>query len=277
MGATAEDRAHRRVDIRILAVVAIGLVLASCGVLQRAAPYDPKIEKVVSDFNEAVLAHIAKMQGLARLQAGTYGENVEFYTTWKVKLDALKNHAIAQEVGDTCGPEQITDDIIKGGFKELSGVLEKAQTEIGKVKKDALDPAKMWVVGQRDKIKAELRKAEAKLNVASVSLADIARLEAKVKRLTGKYERWYMAANRITAAIAALSNRDNSNSFRGGCTTRLVTMLAEQFAGLERFHMQQKDKGIPARRAPTLLMSVPVQVILKVQQRKKALSAEGLL
>jgi hypothetical protein len=263
--------------LRILILLALGMGLASCGTLQRAAPYDPNIEQTVSEFNVAVLTHIAKMQGLSKLEKGAYGENIEFYTTWKIKLEVLRNLAIAQEVGNSCGPEQITDDIIKGGFKKLGVVLQKAQSQIDAVKIDSLNPAKDWIGSRRDKVKAELKEAETKLNAASAASADFARLEARVVRLTDKFERWYAASSRVTAAIVELGKRDHSKSFEGGCTTRLVTNLAEQFAALERFHMKQKDLGIPPRRAPAILMSVPIQVILKVQQRKKVLSGKGLL
>lgn len=258
-------------------MLALGLAMAACGTLQRAAPYDPLIEKTVTEFNKAVLSHIAKMQGVSKLEKGTYGENVEFYTSWKVKLSLLRNHAIAREVGTSCGPEQISNDLIVGGFTALNDVLQKAQATVNSVKRDSLDKARKWANEKKDVLKANLTKAENTLNAATSAQGDLKRLEAKVGTLTEKYERWYIASNRVSAAIAALSRRDQSQPLEGGCTTRLVTSLAEQFAALERFHMKQEDRGIPPRTAPATLMSVPIQVILKVQQRKKSLSARGLL
>jgi len=266
-----------RVAARTLLMLAIGTGLASCGIVQRAAPYDPKIERTVSEFNESVLEHISRMQGLARHEKGTHAENVEFYRRWQVKLDDLKMHALTQDGGNSCGPEQITDDIIKGGFEGLSVALQAAQARIDAVKNDALDPAKKWIDDRRDELKAALDEAKNRLNAASSAAADFARLEARVEGLTARYERWYEASNRVTGAISALSKRDHSASFEGGCTTRLVNNLAEQFAALERFHMKQREIGIPPRIAPAVLMSVPIQVILKIQQRKKALSERGLL
>lgn len=261
--------------LKLLAALLIGSALASCGVLQPAALYDEKIEKTVTEFDEAILTHIAKMQGFAKLEKGTYGENVAFYTKWKVKLDGLRNHAISREVGTACGPEEITDDIITGGITSLNGALQAAQSVIDTVKVTALDPAKLWVQGKRDLVKAELTEAEKTLNAASLAKADFARLERRVDQLTNKFERWHAASNRVTGAISSLRKKQRSKSFEGGCTTRLVTNLAEQFAGLERFHMKQQDLGIPARSAPAILMSVPIQVILKVQQRKKVLAKKG--
>ncbi len=57
----------------------------------------------------------------------------------------------------------------------------------------------------------------------------------------------------------------------------MLGYLADQLAGMERFHMKQRDLGIPPRRAVVILISVPVQVILKVQERKKALTGQGFL
>lgn len=264
-------------------ILLVALLVASCGILQRAAPYDPKVETTVLEFNEAVLTHIEKMQGLSKLEKGEYGENVDFYATWKVRLEILRNHAIAQEVGDSCGPEQITDDIIRGGFRTLNAAMQKAQAAVDAARQEHLQPALQWASAKRDRLKEQFAEAEKTLNAASAADADVARLEARVGSIRAKYERWAAAANRISGAIAAVAGKANagdaegSTAFEGGCTTRLVTNLAEQFAGLERFHMKQQGIGIPPRVAPAVLMSVPIQVILKVQERKKALSEKGLL
>ena len=57
----------------------------------------------------------------------------------------------------------------------------------------------------------------------------------------------------------------------------MLTYLADQLDAMERFHMKQRDLGIPPRRALVILIGVPVQVILKVQERKRALTERGFL
>lgn len=254
----------RRV-VRILLVLAAALLAVSCESLQPAAPYDPEIEKTVSDFDKAVLGFIADMQGLSRTPKGMYGENVEFYKKWQTELDHLRNRAIANEVGESCGPGSDVDKVLKGGFKEVSQVLEEAAAKITAADAKTLEPARKWAEGK-------LKVARGRLDAATAAQADYDKIVAEV-------DNWVTATNRIAGAIAMASggNPESFEPIKGGCTTQMVTYLADQFRALERFHMKQEDIGIPPRRAPAILISVPVQVILKVQERKKQLSGQGLL
>jgi len=246
-------------------VVAAALLLASCGGLQPAAPYDPEIERTVSEFDKAVLRFVADMQGLSRTEKGTYGENVEFYTKWKVTLAHLRNRAIATDTGTSCGPEEDFDRILAGGFRALDDAMRKAAAAVRSADAKTLEPARDWV-------EERLAAVRTRFNAADAARADYERLEAKL-------DRWVTAANRIRGAMAqaAAGEPDAFQPAVGGCTTRMVIYLADQFEALERFHMKQKDIGIPARRAPAILIGVPVQVILRVQERKKALHERGAL
>ena len=62
-----------------------------------------------------------------------------------------------------------------------------------------------------------------------------------------------------------------------GETTKMLTYLSDQLSAMERFHMAQREIGIPPRRAVVILIGVPVQVILKVQERKRILSQRRIL
>lgn len=251
--------------LHCIAVFAAALLLASCGALQPAAPYDPEIERTVSEFDRAVLRFIADMQGLSRTEKGTYGENVEFYTKWKTTLAHLRNRTVATDVGTSCGPDRDFDRIVVGGFEALDETMQKAAAAVSAADARTLEPARDW-------IEARLAAVRTRFNAADAARADYERLEAKL-------DRWVTAANRVRGAMAqaAAGGPDAFQPAGGGCTTRMVTYLADQLEALERFHMKQRDIGIPARRAPAILIGVPVQVILRVQERKKTLHERGAL
>ena len=67
------------------------------------------------------------------------------------------------------------------------------------------------------------------------------------------------------------------DAVKGGCTTKMLTYLSDQLSAMERFYLAQRKIGIPLRRAVVILIGVPVQVILKVQERKRILSQRRIL
>lgn len=259
---------------RVLAVAAITISVAACGTLQPATPYDPAIEKTVEKFDKAVMRFIADMQGLAGTPKGTYGENVDFYKTWKIELGHIKNRAISSEVGESCGPDDDLDSVISGGFAVLDDALKKGDAALVKPTADTLRPALDWA-------RASLAKIKTTAQENNIDLSGFAPLAERHRILADRADRWQNAVNRIRGAMvtarrqATLPNSGSFNAVAGGCTTKMLTYLNDQLAAMERFHMAQLDLGIPPRRAVVILIGVPVQVILKVQERKRLLSQRG--
>lgn len=261
---------------RSLTVAALTIAVAACGTLQPATPYDPVIEETVEKFDKAAMRFIADMQGLSGTPKGTYGENVDFYKTWKIELGHIKNRAISSEVGESCGPDDDLDSVIAGGFTALDDALKKGDAALVKPTADTLRPALDWARASLAKIKATA--AENK-----VDLSGFAPIAERHRILAARAERWQNAVNRIRGAIvtarrqATMPDSPNFNAIEGGCTTKMLTYLSDQLGAMERFHMAQLDLGIPPRQAVVILIGVPVQVILKVQERKRQLSRRGTL
>lgn len=259
-----------------LLVVWAALAVPGCSYLQPAAPYDPEIETTVREFDREAMRFIADMQGLAGTPAGTYGENVEFYKKWKVELTHLRNRAIATDTGTGCGPDDQVDRVIGSGIAGLNEAIEKGEALFDKPNREALQPARDWAKQKLDAIRA-------KAHELGVDPDRLAPESDRLKAIQARVDKWQNAYNRIRGAIAlagsaaADPDAEDFRTIRGGCTTKMLGYLADQLAGMERFHMKQRDLGIPPRRAVVILISVPVQVILKVQERKKALTGQGFL
>lgn len=261
---------------RVLAVAVLTIAVSACGALQPATPYDPIIEKTVEKFDKAAMRFIADMQGLAGTPKGTYGENVDFYKTWKIELGHIKNRAISSEVGESCGPDDDLDSVIAGGFTTLDDALKKGDAALVKPTADSLRPALDWALASL----AQIRKTAAD---NKVDLSGFAPIAARYRMLADRADRWQNAVNRIRGAMisarraATLPKSASFASIKGGCTTKMLTYLNDQLAAMERFHMAQLDLGIPPRQAVVILIGVPVQVILKVQERKRLLSQRRTL
>ena len=257
-------------------VAAAALAVASCSYLQPAAPYDPEIETTVRAFDREAMRFIADMQGLAGTPAGTYGESVEFYKKWKVELTHLRNRAIATDTGTGCAPDDQFDKVIGSGIAGLNDAIKKGEALFAKPNREALQPARDWAKQKLDAIKAKARKL-------GVDPGRLAPESERLKAIRARVDNWQNAYNRIRGAIALAGpaatdpGAEDFQTIQGGCTTKMLSYLADQLAGMERFHMKQRDLGIPPRRAVVILISVPVQVILKVQERKKALTERGFL
>jgi hypothetical protein len=261
---------------RVLAAAILTISVAACGTLQPATPYDPVIEKTVEKFDKAVMRFVADMQGLAGTPKGTYGENVDFYKTWNIELGHIKNRAISSEVGESCGPDDDLDSVIAGGFTTLDDALKKGDAALVKPTVDTLRPALDWARGSL----AEIKKTAQENNV---DLSGFAPIDARYRILADRADRWQNAVNRIRGAMisarrqATLPKSASFNTVKGGCTTQMLTYLNDQLAAMERFHMAQLNLGIPPRQAVVILIGVPVQVILKVQERKRVLSQRRTL
>lgn len=261
---------------RALAVTTLTFAVAACGTLQPATPYDPVIEKTVEKFDKAAMRFIADMQGLAGTPKGTYGENVDFYKTWKIELGHIRNRAISSEVGESCGPDDDLDSVIAGGFTGLDNALKKGDAALVKPTADTLRPALDWA-------RASLTKIKTTAQENNVDLSGFAPVAERYRILADRADRWQNAVNRIRGAMitarreATLPGSGSFSAVEGGCTTKMLTYLSDQLAAMERFHMAQLDLGIPPRQAVVILIGVPVQVILKVQERKRLLSQRGTL
>lgn len=272
-------RTFSRPFSRIAAVSALVLALGGCGGLQKAAPYDPVIEKTVLEFDKAAMTFIADMQGLAGTPKGTYGENVDFYKKWKVELGHLKNRAISTEVGESCGPDDSLNEVVRGGAPALDAALARGESLIERADEQALQPSLDWARGALDKVRKAA--SDRGINISDEVLAGDGGEQGRL--LAARAERWQNAINRIRGAMAIArreATEPSPETFRtvqGGCTTKMLTYLADQLDAMERFHMKQRDLGIPPRRALVILIGVPVQVILKVQERKRALTERGFL
>ena len=259
-----------------LTVAVLALALSGCTALQPATPYDPVIEKTVEKFDKAAMTFIADMQGLSRTPKGTYGENVGFYKKWKIELEHLKNRAISSEVGETCGPDDELDSVISGGFGALDAALKKGDAALIRPTEATLKPALAWARYSLEKIRLT-----AKTN--NVDLTGFAPIAERFRSLSDRADNWQNAVNRIRGAMTAVRRQatlpegTSFSAVKGGCTTKMLTYLSDQLSAMERFHMAQRDIGIPPRRAVVILISVPVQVILKVQERKRILSQRGIL
>lgn len=261
---------------QVLTVAALTIAVAACGTLQPATPHDPVIEKTVVKFDKAVMRFIADMQGLAGTPKGTYGENVDFYKTWKIELGHLKNRAISSEVGESCGPDDDLDSVIAGGFTALDDALKKGDAALIKPTADTLRPALDWARTSLAKIKTAAQEN-------NVDLSGFAPIAERYRILADRADRWQNAVNRIRGAMvtarrqATVPGSGSFSTVAGGCTTKMLTYLSDQLGAMERFHMAQLDLGIPPRQAVVILIGVPVQVILKVQERKRLLSQRRTL
>lgn len=261
---------------RIATVAVLTIAISACGTLQPATPYDPVIEKTVEKFDKAVMRFIADMQGFAGTPKGTYGENVGFYKEWKVELGHIKNRAISSEVGESCGPDDDLDSVIAGGFSALDDALKKGDAALVKPTVDTLRPALDWA-------RASLARIKKAAEESNIDLSGLAPITERHQMIADRADRWQNAVNRIRGAMitarreATLPESTSFNAVKGGCTTKMLTYLNDQLGAMERFHMAQLDKGIPPRRAVVILIGVPVQVILKVQERKRLLSERSAL
>jgi hypothetical protein len=259
-----------------LPVTVLALVLSGCNALQPATPYDPVIEKTVETFDKAAMTFIADMQGLSRTPKGTYGENVAFYKKWKIELEHLKNRAISSEVGETCGPDDELDSVITGGFGALDTALKKGDAALIRPTEETLKPALAWARESLEKIQLTAKENK-------IDLTDFAPIADRFRNLSDRADNWQNAINRIRGAMVAarreatLPAGAKFSAIKGGCTTKMLTYLSDQLSAMERFHMAQRDIGIPPRRAVVILISVPVQVILKVQERKRVLNQRRIL
>jgi hypothetical protein len=315
--ATSALSPRRRGTLGRVFLITAALLLASCGTLQPAAPYDPEIEKTVSEFDTAVQAFLLDMQGKSGTDDGVYSNNTEFYAKWKVTLSHLRNRVVATDVGTSCGPDEEFDGIVKDGIAGLDKAMTAASDQVRKFNDRVYEPieAKLQQRFQAaetrynetkahlDGVRARLEDLRSTLIPAGArgggegggagltdgekalvaSLAPIRELLADAKAeydsADASYRHWKTVVNRFRGVVAK-ATADSETGFKpgiGGCTTRMITYLYDQFESLERFHIKQEHLGIPPRAAPKLLMDVPVQVILKVQERKKYFHQQGVL
>ncbi len=168
------------------------------------------------------------------------------------------------------------DSVIAGGFSALDDALKRGDAALVKPTADTLRPALDWA---RTSL-ADIKKLAEDNNI---DLSGFAPIAERHRVLAERADRWQNAVNRIRGAMiaarreATLPESASFNAIKGGCTTKMLTYLNDQLGAMERFHMAQLDKGIPPRRAVVILIGVPVQVILKVQERKRLLSQRGTL
>jgi hypothetical protein len=273
----ARSGERRRRYLPLLWVAGL-FVLSACSLVQRPAPYDATIETTVKEFNEAILAHLEKMQGLAGLPEGEYGENAEFYATWRVKLDALASYAASTDVSQTCGPDDVSDKFMKSAANEINTLIQTASATIGAVEKDSLDPAKKYIASKLEAAETALTDLRETFHATPYDNPGFDRIKARFEAYQATYRRWHKAANRVAATINLLgTGLPGSTPPTGGCMTRLVQHLSDRFGMVERVHMKQKNIGFKRIKATRNIITGSIQLILKIQERKKVLTDQGLL
>lgn len=245
-------------------LVGLTFVLVACGVIPRAAPFDPVIEDTVSEFDKAFQTFAVDLAGKAGTDAGEHGAYTAFYAKWHGELAHLRNRAIAADPADTCP--------LSG---EVTEVLQVVVATVGATSAEALGASDNFFALAADAVEridkrlnelaAELNQPEGTLTPTQVSF-----LQTEIAKLNANRQRLEAVSNGLAATEVAAPE--------GGCSAVVVAKLAEQFDNFERFHEAQADKGLPSRAvAPVILMNVTIQNVLKVQAVKKQKTEAGLL
>lgn len=240
-------------------LVLVAMLVAGCGTLPPAAPYDATIDQTTAQFDKAFQAKYIEMTRTAGTTAGEYAQYGSFYDEWNAQLAHLVNVAIATDPSNEC---PLSNDVGKGiqaltrfsgtaagdavdasgnVLDILSGGLQAIEARIGEIEKDLAQPAGTLEPAQIEDAKAEL----ARLQKTKASLSE----------------------------VASAATDYQVEAPKGGCATIVVALLQKQFKQFQAVHQAQGKIGMPARaKAPYLLMNVVIQNVLKMEAVKKAKS-----
>ena len=242
-------------------LVALGLAVAACGVVPRAAPFDPVINDTVVEFDKAFQTFAVDMNRKAGTPAGEHGANTAFYVKWHGELAHLRNRAIATDPADTCP--------LSGQVTEVLQVVAEAGGSAGQALSAPGDLLAL-ASGALARVEARLDALADELNQPAGTLTPdvVDRLRAEADALEARRARFEAVLTGLADTEVAVSE--------GGCSTVVVADMAAQFVDFERVHRLQGPIGLK-RPAPVILMNVTIQNVLKVQAVKKAKTEAGLL